>query len=180
MLKRFLRDTRGLSAVEFALISPLLVIFYFGTVEIDAMLTVDRRVTFTANVVADLVAQDDVVNQAELDAIFTAATAIMAPYDPDDEIRMIVTSVELNDDDDPVVVWSRGYNTEGYDADDDVDMPADIIPAGGSIIMAETQFDYQAPLAFYMDNAIRMSEVFYLRPRRSDSVCLSDGGATIC
>jgi hypothetical protein len=44
MLKRFLSDRNGVSAVEFALLLPLMLLFYFGTVETGAALAVHRKV----------------------------------------------------------------------------------------------------------------------------------------
>ena len=38
------RDKRGVSAVEFALLAPIMLLMYVGTVEIGNLLTVERRV----------------------------------------------------------------------------------------------------------------------------------------
>ena len=55
-LCRFMGDRRGVSAVEFALIAPIMVAMYLGAAELTQVLTLDRKVTSAANAVADLVA----------------------------------------------------------------------------------------------------------------------------
>ena len=54
---RFMRDRRGVSAIEFALIAPLLILIYVGVAEIGNALTVFRRTSTVAATAADLTAQ---------------------------------------------------------------------------------------------------------------------------
>src|SRR5262249_34725949 len=56
-LRRFARDKRGISAVEFAMLLPLMVTLYLGGVEVSQAVAIDRKVTLIARTVADLVAQ---------------------------------------------------------------------------------------------------------------------------
>ena len=47
-LARLCRDRRGVSAVEFAMVAPLMIALYLGCVEISDGVAVDRKVTLTA------------------------------------------------------------------------------------------------------------------------------------
>ena len=55
-LRRFGRDRRGASAIEFALIAPLMLGLYIGCVEISDGVAADRKVTLTAGALANLTA----------------------------------------------------------------------------------------------------------------------------
>ena len=72
----FRRDTRGVSAVEFALLAPFMIALYLGSVQLTLGLTADRKVSQVANSVADLVTQDDFITDADLIDIYAAADAI--------------------------------------------------------------------------------------------------------
>ena len=79
--RRLANDTRGLSAVEFALILPVMITMYMGAVEFSHALTIDRRVTSVASSAADLAAQSKQVTSDSVTDIFTAANSIMQPRD---------------------------------------------------------------------------------------------------
>lgn len=58
-LRQFKRDERGLSGVEFALISPILITLLLGSHEIGRYVRIDRQLTTTADTVAELMAQEE-------------------------------------------------------------------------------------------------------------------------
>ena len=78
-LSEFARDKRGVSAVEFAMLLPLMLTLYLGTVEISQGVSIERKVTLTARTVTDLVAQVASIDTAGVNAALGAATAVMAP-----------------------------------------------------------------------------------------------------
>jgi Flp pilus assembly protein TadG len=52
-LRGLIRDQRGVSAVEFAMLLPLMITLYLGAVEISQGVGIDRKVTLTTRTVAD-------------------------------------------------------------------------------------------------------------------------------
>ena len=64
-----LGDERGVSAVEFAMLLPLMLTLYLGAVEISQGIGADRKVTLTARTVADLVSQVDEHQQRRHDQL---------------------------------------------------------------------------------------------------------------
>ena len=56
-IRRFGRDRRGVSAVEFAFIAPVMIGLYLGCVEISDGVGADRKVSLTAAALANLTAQ---------------------------------------------------------------------------------------------------------------------------
>lgn len=67
------RNQRGVAAVEFAMLLPLMITLYIGAVEISQMVSIDRKVSLTARAVADLVAQSTTITGAEMTNILNAA-----------------------------------------------------------------------------------------------------------
>jgi len=53
-------DTRGIAAIEFAMIVPLMLVLvlFFGTVEFSTGVAVDRKVTLMARTLSDLTSQN--------------------------------------------------------------------------------------------------------------------------
>ena len=79
-LKAFRCDRRGIAAVEFAMIAPVLMLMMLGTVEIGRAVVTSRRFNLVTSVISDLVARESVMTNAELDAIALGAQIIWQPY----------------------------------------------------------------------------------------------------
>ncbi len=58
LLGRFRKNRSGVAATEFALLVPVMLVMYVGTVEITEAYYVDRRVTLATRVAGDLIARD--------------------------------------------------------------------------------------------------------------------------
>lgn len=161
-----LRDNSGLSAIEFALILPIMITMYIGAVELSHALTVDRRVSSVASAVADLTAQTDTVDNNQVQDIFTASTSIMTPYSAS-PISIVLTSVVADEDNDTTVEWSCAQNGSQHAIGSEFTVPEGLTQPFSSIIVAEVTYDYTPPLGHIITGGLTMSEKFYLRPRRS-------------
>lgn len=169
-LNRLRRDRRGVSAVEFALIAPAMIAFYFGMAEITQALLAERRAAHAAAAIGDLVAQSSTVSSADLTDIFAIAATIMKPY-PTTTLKMRVSSVTADSAGTPKVDWSSASGLTALTAGATVTgVPADIISAGQSVVMSEVTYAYDSPVDFMVPNAVTFSRTFYLRPRKSDKV----------
>ena len=162
----FLRDEKGLGAIEFAIIVPLMVTMYLGAVEFGHALTVDRRVTSTAASTADLVAQVEQVNDGDLDDIFAAATSILSPYNTA-PLSIVVTSVYADENNDTKVRWSDAQNGTPHAPESAFALPPGLTQPFGSVIVAEVSYTYDPPVGQFLTGGVTMTETFYLKPRRS-------------
>lgn len=166
-LRRFRRDARGLSAIEFALVLPVMVTFFLGAVEVSTAMIADRKMSNLASTLADLVAQDDAVSSAEMTQIFDAAASMLYPMDPA-AATMRVSSVVADAAGVTRVAWSDGRNIAARAANSIYTMPqANMVPPGGSVIVAEVTLTYRSPVGEFMIAGISMADQFMLRPRRS-------------
>jgi len=79
-LIRFRKETSGVAALEMAFIMPFLLFLYFGLVDLTAMISLNRKVTYAASVVADLVTQNETtVTAGAIDDYFNAAELVLMP-----------------------------------------------------------------------------------------------------
>src|SRR3954467_1917794 len=74
------RDRRGIAATEFAVIVPIMLVMFFGTVEFSSGVAVDRKVTLMARTLSDLTSQSTTVSDTDLTNFFPATAAVMTPY----------------------------------------------------------------------------------------------------
>ncbi len=173
-IRHFLREAKGVSAVEFALIAPVMAVMYFGSVELSFMMQQDRKVTTAAATLGDLTSRAAVITDDDMDDIIQATRMIMQPADITNA-RIRVTSLVDKDDDGVLKVdWSDARNMTAHPEDQVMTVPEDIVPIGGSVILAEFEYDFESPLGFFVTEKINLGDSFYLRPRRGDFVTRLD------
>ncbi len=163
--RAFGRDTGGVSAIEFAFIFPVMITMYMGAVDISQVLTADRKITTLASTAADLVAQAESVDANEMADIYAAAAEIVAPFSSTD-LSIVVTSIELDENDDPTVGWSNAYNGSPRTSTSGVTIPNGMIEAGGSVILAEVTYLYDSILTEFVGQNFELDDAFFLRPRQ--------------
>jgi Flp pilus assembly protein TadG len=166
---RFRRANRGLAAIEFALIIPVMLATFFGIAEIANYILAARKVANVASSAADLTAQDTVIDDGEMADIMGALDVVLRPFDPE-EAQIRISSVVADDDGDTTVAWSDARNTGAYAEGTPVDVPDGIVPDNQGIIMTEVSFTYKTLFGMFLTDGITVSDTFYLKPRRSTTV----------
>jgi len=76
-LHRFARNRSGASAIEFALLAPLMIGLYIGTVEISEGVAAYRKVTLTAGALANLTSQVTGISATDKDNILPAVEKLV-------------------------------------------------------------------------------------------------------
>lgn len=173
LISRLRGDERGVSAVEFAMIAPVMIAFYFGMAEFCQGYMAQKRMGHVSAMVADLVAQEETVATANLDDIFQIGGLIMKPFPTTPALQQRVSSVTRTAGV-ARVTWSRGSGVAARPVDEVITMPAGLISDGESIIVSEATYDYDSPVDYLMPAVTRFSHIYYLRPRTVDNVVCSD------
>jgi Flp pilus assembly protein TadG len=165
----FLCDKRGIAAVEFAFILPLMLVLFFGTVEFSQGVAVDRKVTIMARTLADLTSQNTSVTTTQLNNFFKASKAIMTPYD-DSPLNSTVSELYV----DPSslaarVQWSVGAAPRTVGST--VTIPSQLQIGGTYLIYSEITYQYVPTVGYVMaKSGINLHDVAYTRPRQSTCV----------
>tara|TARA_R110000824_G_scaffold375374_1_gene566268 strand:- start:134 stop:745 length:612 start_codon:yes stop_codon:yes gene_type:complete len=162
-------NEQGVSAVEFAIIAPVMVLIYFGCIELSFLMRMDRRVTSTSASLGDLTARLATVTDADMGEMFAAAKVMMQPYDAT-EANLRITSIVDNGDGVPRVDWSDAYNITAHSQGSTISVPAGIIPSPGSVILAEVEYTFKSPFGYVLKTEKTVDDKFYLRPRRVNEI----------
>jgi Flp pilus assembly protein TadG len=168
-LQRFFIDCAGLAAVEFALIFPLMIAFYFGAIETSHMLTANRRVTSVAYSAADITAQAISVSNSDMSDIFAASSAILRPFSTT-PLSIRISSVVADSGGVNKVAWSDSYQGTALAVGATVALPAGLTSPGTSVIMAEVTYQYSSPISKTVTEQVTFTDTAYLKPRRASQV----------
>lgn len=176
-LTRFKHDGEGVAAVEFALIFPVMIALYLGSVEISGAFQTNKNVGKTSSMVGDLITQQDDITRNELQAIAEIGEALLFPYqETKPEITMTGIQIDNNAAATARVSWSQRYQngsmSSPFATGQIVTIPSRLRIPGTFIIQSTTKLDYKPIVTWSTEGGgfINMNETFYLRPRLSDTV----------
>ena len=180
--QKFYRERKGVAALEFAIIAPILILLFIGTLEISLAVSVDRKVSRISSSVADLITQSQEFNADGLDAIMDISNQIMFPYS--DVVDISVIGVEIDENQVATVAWARALNNGDTPAvGSPVTVPSNIREADSFLVTAIVSTDHEPAFKFvgykngkltFDDAAIELSEQMFLRPRIGGMVSCTD------
>lgn len=161
-------DTRGIAAVEFAMVVPLMLVLFFGTVEFSSGIAVDRKVTLMARTLSDLTSQNVSVTSAQLTNIFNASTSIMTPY-PASEVNARIVELYVDANLSVKQIWSA--TSGAAPPSGTVTIPAALKVADTYLIYSEVSYKYKPAIGYVMTKTgIDLTDFTYTRPRQSQCV----------
>jgi len=178
-LARFLRADEGLSAVEFALLLPVMLIFYLGGVQVSMAVSTYRLVNLTANTATNLVAQYTTISKtAQTPDILSAATQVMYPVQANDpnvgkNVQVVISLISIDNSGKATVAWSQTLNGTARATGSSVTVPSSMDIANTNILLGETSYAFTAPVDFLKLGTINLSSSLFMVPRASTTINLT-------
>jgi Flp pilus assembly protein TadG len=169
LVARFAQDKRGVSAVEFAMLLPLMITLYLGSVEVSQGIGIDRKVTLTTRTVADLASQVSSINNADMTNMLNASAAVIAPYDTS-KLKVTVSAVTVDSNGVAKVAWSDTLNGTKRAVGSTVTLPTALNVANTTLIWSEVSYSYKPAIGYVITGTLNLADQIYMRPRLSDTV----------
>lgn len=187
--RRYVSDQRGVAALEFALLAPLVLVLCIAGVVVGEAVLVNQKVSNTAYTLADLVSQfsratvgSTTSTQIGLSDAFKLASLVMTPF-PGTNAQIILSALTY-DGANYQTVWSVSQNAAAYPvgksaALDQSNVPPALTSGNGQILMVEVFYSYKTPFASVMSAiwggpTITLSSRQFARPRMSNTVDCDD------
>jgi Flp pilus assembly protein TadG len=158
-LRQFFRNRRGIAAVEFALIVPVLMLSYLGATDVTQGLAVDRKLGQVASTVSDLVAQEDSITRDQVHAFFQSGIAIMRPFDFE-RTKLRLTIVEVDDGSTEVTgATARNWEIEASNGQS-YDLPNDLLALSDDryVVVADVSYDYAPMFGTVFNNTVSLEQ----------------------
>jgi len=175
-LRRIRRDTRGVAAIEFALMLPMLIALLIGSVEVTFKIWSTQKAEKLAVTISDIVAQATAVKEEDLVSLTDAVDKIMDPFPfGNNEGRIVISSIYVEQDETIATVnWqcffppTGGLNVNSafgvLDADADLPTGFTLAPRD-NVIVAEVFYRYHpiAPGLLFDESTVYRRALF--KPR---------------
>ena len=139
--QRFAGDERGVSAIEFVLIFPLLVTMLAGTVDIGQALTVSRKMNQVVATLGDMTSQQGTWSTTDIDAIVAGTATIIEPFSKTD-LKIDLAILDVDASLATKVNWARSYNKTALNknAASPVTIPTNIAQSGVQLIAVKATY----------------------------------------
>jgi Flp pilus assembly protein TadG len=170
-ISRFTRDRRGVSAVEFAIIAPMMIGLYVGCVEISDGVAADRKVSLTAATVANLASEVSTINTAGMTNILDASSAIMAPFSAGN-LKITLSCLSVDKNNVATVKWSEtrnGTKLTGVSVPSDLtaDTPDHTRVYPVYLLYSQVSYAYTPAVGYTISGPLTLSDKMYMAPRIS-------------
>src|SRR5947208_8334072 len=140
-------DQRGVSAVEFAMLLPLMITLYLGSVEISQGVGIDRKVTLAARTIADLASQVSTIVSADMTNVLNATSAVIAPYDAS-KLKVTISAVTVDASSVAKIKWSCTLNGTARGVGSTVTLPAALNVANTTLVWGEVSYAYTPTIGY--------------------------------
>ncbi len=168
-LFRFRADEHGVSAVEFAILLPLMLTLYLGAVEVSQAVAADRKVTLTSRTVADLASQATSISSSDMSNILGASSSVIAPYDPA-QLKVTVSQINIDGNGNATIGWSCTKGGSAHSVGAAASIPAALKIANTSLIWGEAAYTYKPVIGYVVTGTLNLSDQIYMRPRLTNSI----------
>jgi len=181
LYRRFIASTRGVVAIEFAAILPVLLIILLATFDGGRAIIVYMKVRSATYILASVTNQYSTalpIQSANMTGIMNATTAVLAPYSNTpltaviSELKIAATKATT-----AKVRWSAAQNGTALAAGATVNLPTGISASTNTcgtypcyLILAQVSYTYTPVFGYFASGGITLSDTAYATPRSSNCV----------
>ncbi|WP_267552276.1 TadE/TadG family type IV pilus assembly protein [Rhizobium rhizogenes] len=175
-IRRFASNRNGASAVEFALLLPILLLLLAATLDLGHALTVNRKLDQIASTTGDVISQQGTWTKSNVAGLLSGMSFILQPYDTTGlTITVAVEDVSANGN--ATVNWSAALNTSSLAAGSasPITVPAKIQEGGVQVVLTRVQYKFSTPISAFLGSFTGISgysfdRYFFNRPRTADTI----------
>ena len=168
-LRRFARDPKGVSAVEFAIVLPFMLALYLGTIELGNALAAKFKVTLTVRTATDLASQKVSIDTTTMSGIINLSEQVMTPY-PTTNMAVTLSEITTNGSGQGTVTWSCSLGGTARTWGSSYTLPSNLQTANITVLLGEVTYPYTPNLGYVITGTINLSQNLYFYPRMSTTI----------
>lgn len=169
-LRHILRArSRGVVALEFAAVAPMIVIMFLGTFQILNAVTAYRKLTDTTVELANITCQYTTMGQTDVNTVLNAAATIMAPY-PTTPMSIVLSEVTTDNNGNATVTWSKAFQGTPLAKGSSITMPTGFDTPNTNYIVVQSTYTFTPTIGESIVGSIPLSREAVMLPRASASI----------
>ncbi len=166
---RFFSSTRGVAAIEFAAIIPVLLLLLLGSFDAGRTIAIYTKVRAATSTVDNVTNQYKTIHDADMQQILGATSVVLSPY-PSAPIVVVVSQISIDLNGKATVSWSDAFNGTARPVGSSVNPPAGLATPNSTLILGEVSYGYTPQFGYFLTGPITLTDNLYVTPRSSASI----------
>ena len=157
----------GVAAVEFALLAPILLLVYFGSVDLSQGIEADRKLAYVTHTLGDMAAQTTgEVSAADIEGLMGIADTVLRPFDPSRvSLRITVADVASDGSYSLHAPVTRGGAASACSGTVTIPDSMRDLARGHSVIITEGCYPYKPVVGYVLDTDVPLYKRNFHLPR---------------
>lgn len=176
LVTRFVKDRRGVGAVEFAILFPILLALYVTSFELTIGYNTYKRASSASATINDLISKTSSVDKTYLKNMQNVAAAVFAPYSTNG-LKLKISGVTIDKQKQAKIAWSWDENDQRpYAVGSAVAVPTRLLIENSFLIHVELSIQHEL-LMFMPDIAssgvrsITIGRDYFFKQRDAEVTC---------
>jgi Flp pilus assembly protein TadG len=168
IFRRFLKSTRGVAAIEFAAVLPVLAVIFLGSFDGGRAIAIYLKVRSATFALASITNQYTTIQSTDMTGITSAIAKVMAPY-PSAPAVITISQIAISNKGVATIAWSYSQGGTARAQGSAITIPANLAVKSSYLIFAEVSYNF-APMFGFFGSSINFSDNLYVTPRSSTCV----------
>jgi len=179
---RFAASTRGVAAIEFAMVVPVLATLFLASFDGGRALAVYMKVRAATYALDAIANQYQTIASSDMTNIVGATSAVLAPYSAT-PITVTLSQIAIKSSSSATVAWSYTQNGTALTAGSSVTLPTKLSTCGTYpcyLIYGQVGYAYAPVFGYFTSGKINLADALYTTPRSSACVVYTPLTGTAC
>jgi Flp pilus assembly protein TadG len=180
--RRFVAARRGIAAVEFAIVLPVLVLLFLASVDGGRAIATYMKVRAATYTLDAITNQYTTIQSTDMASIVGAAAVVLAPY-ASSPAAVTVSQITVNSSSNATVSWSYSLNGTALTQGATVAVPSGFSSCNSYpcfLIYGQVSYTYTPLFGYFTPSALNLSDNLYVTPRSSSCILYLPGNVSSC
>jgi Flp pilus assembly protein TadG len=170
--RRFLASTRGVAAIEFAILLPILVTLCLAAVDAGRAIAIYTKVRSATYILDAITNQYSTIQSTDMSAILGATSVVLTPYSSS-PVAVVISQIKVSSATKATVNWSATLNGTALTQNSTTTVPTNFASCSSYpcyLIYGQVSYTYTPLFTYFIKSAITLSDSLYVTPRSTECI----------
>jgi Flp pilus assembly protein TadG len=180
--RSFIASTRGVAAIEFAMVLPVLALMFLASFDGGRAVAVYMKLRAATYALAAITNQYPSIASTDMTTILGATSVIMSPYSSTPAAETI-SQITVHSSTKATVSWSYTQGGTALTAGATITLPTSLYTCASYpcfLVYSQVSYTYTPMFSLFGGSGIALSDSLYVTPRSSTCILYPPGSVSTC